>query len=366
MSDSPAPVRFVQSLVAWVQQTRPARVFSLYQSRGGPLMAGGMSYSSLFASFAGLWSLFSVIGVVLARNATLWDTLIAYLSQSVPGLIDTGEGGAISTATLDSVPSTLSWTGIIAFVSLLFTMMGWLGGARTGVRAMFGRTPLPQQPLLGQLRDLAVIAGFGILVVISAFASAVSSRLGRAVAGALGFDERSVVGSVLVIGGAILVSLILDVAILIVIFRVLAQITVPLRRMLPVALTGGAATTLLKFAGGALIGAGSNPLLTGFATIVGLLIWFNLLSQVILFSAAWLAVVLSDRASEHPLGFWGRHHLPEALADEATDLTPQPVHVPDADIETADSDVAPQPDADEAAADPSQSSSRRGRDDTAK
>lgn len=366
MSDSPAPVRFLQAVVAWAQQTRPARVFSLYQSRGGPLMAGGMSYSSLFASFAGLWTLFSVIGVVLARNRTLWDTLIAYLSQSVPGLIDTGEGGAISPAALDAVPSTLSWTGLIAFVSLLFTMLGWLGGARTGVRAMFGRTPLPQQPLLGQLRDLVVIVGFGILVVVSAFASTVSSRLGRAVAALLGFDERSTMGIALIETGAIAVSLVLDVAILIVIFRVLAQITVPLRRMLPVAIVGGAATTALKFLGGALIGAGGNPLLTGFTTIVGLLIWFNLLSQVILFSAAWLAVVLSDRASEHPLGFWGRHRLPEALDTPQPDLTPQPVHVPDADIETATGEVAPQPDADAAADAPPQSSSLRGRDETAR
>jgi uncharacterized BrkB/YihY/UPF0761 family membrane protein len=41
-------------------------------------------------------------------------------------------------------------------------------------------------------------------------------------------------------------------------------------------------------------GAGSNPLLAGFALIVGLLIWFNLVARIYLLAVAWIAIGMDD------------------------------------------------------------------------
>ncbi|KAB1663165.1 YihY/virulence factor BrkB family protein [Pseudoclavibacter sp. CFCC 13611] len=343
MSAQQKPVSTVQGLIAWAMQTRPARVMAHYTSRGGPVLAGGMSYSSLFAAFAGVWTLFSVIGLFIARSETVWDALVDYLAKSVPGLIDTGEGGAISPETLQGVPSTLSWTGAVALVSLIFTLFGWLGAVRTGVRAQFGRSPLPQQPVVAQLRDLGLLVGFGLLVIISALASTVSSGLGRRISALLGFGEQSMLSWLLVTIGSLLLSLVLDAIILIVIMRVLAQVIIPVRRMLPVVIWGAVATTLLKAVGGSLIGGGSNPLLAGFLTIVGLLLWFSLLSQTVLIAAAWLAVVASDHEvnerHDGDLDFWGASRLQDAVRGPHAVDSPLPVEVPDSAIKTDEPDT---------------------------
>lgn len=138
-------------------------------------------------------------------------------------------------------------------------------------------------------------------------------------------------------------------------------------------------------------------------TIVGLLVWFNLLSQVTLVTAAWLAVSISDHEDPRDLDLWGHARLPQVLRDPATPPRALPVQVPDSAIETAPPDpasrtaapeVAPAdasasgpadasaddavhptspgtadvvtPPAEETAAPAAQSSSRRGRDDTAR
>ena len=54
-------------------------------------------------------------------------------------------------------------------------------------------------------------------------------------------------------------------------------------------------TTVLQiFSTELLASAGQNPLLAPFAIIIGLLIWFNLVSQVYLLCAAWTVIREAD------------------------------------------------------------------------
>ena len=64
-------------------------------------------------------------------------------------------------------------------------------------------------------------------------------------------------------------------------------------------LIGAAGLAVLKILGSRLlIGAGNNPLLASFAVIIGLMIWFNLISQVVLIAASWVAVGARDDGVE--------------------------------------------------------------------
>ena len=83
---------------------------------------------------------------------------------------------------------------------------------------------------------------------------------------------------------------------------------------------------MLKVLGSSLLGGASkNPLLASFAVIIGLLIWFNLICQVILLSGAWIAVSVSDDGTRsRPEGNAGRGRagargLARAEAAEAAD-----------------------------------------------
>ena len=56
------------------------------------------------------------------------------------------------------------------------------------------------------------------------------------------------------------------------------------------ALLGAVGFGVLKYLGAELAsGAGNNPLIAGFAAIIGLMLWFNLVMQWLLLAAAWIA-----------------------------------------------------------------------------
>jgi membrane protein len=79
-------------------------------------------------------------------------------------------------------------------------------------------------------------------------------------------------------------------------YRVVSGIAIPFRRLVSGTLIAAGALGVLKILGSTLLGgATNNPLLTSFAAIVGVLIWFNFVSQVILLGAAWIAVGMQDR-----------------------------------------------------------------------
>ena len=93
----------------------------------------------------------------------------------------------------------------------------------------------------------------------------------------------------------LVLAFVLDVAVLAALYRVLAGVPIPARPLWQGAMLGAFALGVLKaLAGGLLTLTSSNPLLASFAVIVGLLIWFNLVCQVILIGAAWVVVSATD------------------------------------------------------------------------
>lgn len=289
----PALIAWVQKVVAWVMALRPVRVFLDYGAHRGPLLASGLSNQAIFAVFAAIWVTFSVFGIVLAGNTELQDALFSLLSTAVPGLIDTGDGGAIDPADLVNT-TVLGWTGAIALVGLLFTALGWLASARDAIRVL-GDLPAPRTNfLLLKLKDLGLAIGFGALLLISAALSVLSTQ---ALEGALDWlgirDSASTTIGARVLAIALMFAL--DAVVLGGLYRVLAGVHIPFRFLVQGALLGAAALGVLKILGTALLGgATSNPLLAGFAVIIGLLIWFTLICQVILIAACWVFVSMKD------------------------------------------------------------------------
>ena len=142
----------IRAIVDWAQGTRPARVLRRYAEANGPILAQGLSWQAIFATFAALWVAFAVAGFWFRRPSPLRDALVEGLTTTIPGLLDTGEGGAIRLDQLLSV-GVLGWTGAIAAVGLLWTAIGWLGAARAAVRSIAG---LPRDAgafVLLKLRD---------------------------------------------------------------------------------------------------------------------------------------------------------------------------------------------------------------------
>lgn len=286
----------LKALIDWAMATRPALVWARFGRANGVLLANGMSFQSVFAAFAAIWVAFAAIGLWVAADSPLRDAIVATIANAVPGLIDDGEGGAIPLERLLSA-QILGWTGAIATVGLAWTWIGWFGAARSAVRAMFGQLDIQQNAILLKLKDVALAAGFGVAILISAAVSLLATSLLGTVLGWLGIGD----GHPVVAGASravvLLIGLAFDTAVLWGLYRLLSAAPLPRRALLQGAIGGAVGMGILKALGGALLGgAATNPLLASFAVIIGLLIWFNLVSIVLLLAAAWIGDAAERRA----------------------------------------------------------------------
>jgi membrane protein len=307
----------VSGIVSWFMGLRPMRVFLHFGSSSGGILAGGMSYQSLFASFAAIWVGFSIAGLWIGGNAELMNALYALINQSIPNLI--GPDGVINPAELDTA-TVLSWTGAIALIGLLFTALGWMSTTAQAVRTIFRMPPSTTFFLWVKLRELGLGLFFGLILVISALISLASTEALGSLFGLLGIPQDSIWFTAAARSVGLGIVLIIDTLTLALLFRVLSEVVIPFRRLIAGSLLGAAGLGVLKVLGSVLLGgAGANPLLAAFAVIVGLLIWFNLVSTVMLLAASWIAVGMNDagltphRVNDEDLAAENRRREEEAL-----------------------------------------------------
>jgi len=284
-----------RSRAARVATARPVRVVGRYVGAKGPLLAAGLTYQALFALFAGLWVGFSVAGFVVSGDEALRDQLVVFIRTAVPGLIQDSSGAGVvdPDALLDA--TVFGWTGAIALVGLLFSSITLFGGMRDSVRTIF-RAPSPATPFLRLvLRDLGLAIAFGAAVVVSATVSLLSTTAVRWALHLLDLSTSSPASVLLLRATALVLVFLFDAVVLAALFRVLAGLHIPGRRLLVGSAIGAAGFVALTVVGGTLLRAtGSNPLLASFAAIIGLLIVIDLLCQVLLLAAAWIAVGMDD------------------------------------------------------------------------
>ena len=245
--------------------------------------------------FAALWVGFSVAGLLVEANPDIRQAFFRVLNQSVPGLIDTGSGEGIVDPDDLQTGVVLSWTGAIALGGLLFTALGWLASARDAIRTLFG---LPGELLnffLLKLKDIGLGIGFAAALLVSSALLVLSTQAVTGMLDLIGVDDESLFAMITgrTIGLALMFAL--DTAALAALYRFLSGLSIPWRRLLAGAFLGAAGLGVLKVLGSALLGGASrNPLLASFAIIIGMLIWFNLICQVILLAASWIAVGMTD------------------------------------------------------------------------
>ncbi|HWH97167.1 MAG TPA: YhjD/YihY/BrkB family envelope integrity protein [Pseudolysinimonas sp.] len=285
----------IAAATAWIQGRKPVRVFVRYVRDRGPILASGMAYQALFAVFAGLWMGFSIAGLVVSGDSGLRQAILDVLDDAVPGLIDDGSGsGAIDPDVL-TTGIAFSLSGIAAAVGLLLTALGWLATARDSVRTLFDLPPAPANVVVQKLLDLALGIGFAALLLIAAGLSFAGTTATENLLGWLGIDTRSVAGFVLSRTVTLVVAVLVYAVALAGIYRLLARVKVPARILRHGVLLGAIGLATLTVAGGLLLGgAQNNPLIASFAVVAGLLIYYNLVSQVILLAATWMAVEVDD------------------------------------------------------------------------
>ena len=301
----------LQWLLARLNAFRPVRAWQHYNLQHGPLMGAGIGFNMFFSITGLLATGFSIAGLVLRSQPALLDTIISSVAQSAPGLLKIGGGeGLVDPQDLLN-PDGLGWTATIAAAVTVFTSLRWIAGLRDGLRGVMELPPLKVNPIILKLRDAGTLLLLGMALVISAGASLVFGTAAGWVADLLQLDEA--VAAPLSNSIKIGVPLVLSWVTAVIMFRLAGGLKLSRRALLEGTILAAVGTTVLQvFSTELLAGAGRNPILAPFAIIIGLLIWFNLVSQVYLVAAGWSAIREEDlrRASTGPgKAGWGSRQV---------------------------------------------------------
>lgn len=286
-------------LMARLGAFRPMRAFQLYTQRHGPLMAAGIAYNMFFAVAALLVVGFSIAGLVVSGNPELQAMIVRAVDRTTPGLIDTdGPGGGTGIARpeqLFGLESSLSMALLISTLVMLFTSLRWIGGVREGMRGIFDVPAVETNPILMKLKDLLILLILAVALVVTTAVGVIANTVLDLVLPLVGLDSAA--RTLTQIAG-FLVTLLLDTLVAVILFRAASAIEMPRKVLLQSALIAGVGSTVLRtFSTLLLAGVDRNPLLAPFAVILGLFVWFFLLSQVYLLAAAWGAIGSADARS---------------------------------------------------------------------
>ncbi|SDQ12073.1 YihY/virulence factor BrkB family protein [Quadrisphaera sp. DSM 44207] len=300
------------SLLHRLAISHPGRAVAHYAAHRGTVLAGGLAYVALFSLVSSVIAAFTVVGLVVGQDFLLRDQVVAAIDTQVPGLLRTEQDpqGVLGVEDLFR-RDLLSSTGALFFVTALVSGLGWVGALRDGVRAMFGVPQLDVGVLARRLRDLRGLLTFGVVLLASAVLSVTVNAFGGWLLRLVGL-EGGPAGAALLRVLSVLAVLVVDTTIFVVVLRGLSGVPLPWREVRTAALVGAVGLGALKLFGGILLRAittnSSNPVLATSAVLVGLLLWMNVVSRVVLFAAAWAATspgvvaVVTAREAQPVLG----------------------------------------------------------------
>lgn len=296
---------------AW-ESSRIGALLRRYGDRNGSLFAGGLAYGLLFAFFAGVWASFSVLGVVFAHNDRFRSAFLSVLSSVVP-TVTSGSNAVVSEASLGNISTTFTVTGVITVIAFWWQITNWLGSLRSAIRTILGGqgergsgvegkaaiavVEPRRNPLRARLVDTGVVLLVAVLFILTTVAGVVSGGVVNVLMQAFGIDSSWLTGVVTGLSG-IAVAVVANMALLIVLFRVVCQVRW-WRGVLVTSVCGAVALSVIQLLGGRLLtGASSNPLLAPFAAIIAVLIWFNIVARVLMYCAALLGEMSEKKGRE--------------------------------------------------------------------
>lgn len=235
-----------------------------YGANFGPRLAAAIAYYGFFAAFALGLVAYSILGYVLAGNKAAVASVNEWLEHNLPFL--NGE----------QIYHSRTAIGVIGLVGLVFTGVGWVDGMRSSQRAMWNLDQQPGNVFVRRIVDLAMLVGLGLLLALSLWVTSGINDLAGHFLGD-GFDRW--LGEAL----SVCVNFLMSASLLIAVPR----LRVTVRRILGPIVLVGVGLTLLNTVGRIYVShTENNPAYKLAGAAVGLLLFLDLFSQVLLFGAA--------------------------------------------------------------------------------
>jgi membrane protein len=235
--------------------------------------AGNLAALVAYYSFASLFPLLlvfvTVLDIVLGSHPTLRDQVLSSTFAQFP----------VIGPQLKSNVHSLNQTGIALAAGLILTFLGARGVAGAVQNALNTVWNIPQDQRPGfpwsLLRSIAMIVVVGLGVIATSLLSGLAAGTGHIITGA---------GAHL---ATIAVSLLVNIGVFWLGFRLATARAVATRQLFPGALLAAIAWQVLQLLGSYIVGhqiAHSSSLYGGFAVVIGLLAWLYLQAQITLYA----------------------------------------------------------------------------------
>jgi membrane protein len=268
------------------------RAVTRYAERLGSQFAGAMTYFSFLSLVPILMVAFAVAGIVLGKNEELLLKLQEQITAAVPGDLADPLNNLIT-----SVVNNPLAVGIPGLLIALYSGIGWMGNLRKAMRAIWRPSfdkdiQAKENFFLATAKDLGSLGGLGLAIAVSLGLSAFGVQFQTAFLNWVGLGDVSWLVPVTTVT-AILIAVAADVLIFLWVYTILPgkELRSPLKARVRGSILAALAFEILKYALTTLVPGIATGSATAaiFGPVIGLLFFFNLTAQVVLFVAAWIA-----------------------------------------------------------------------------
>ena len=268
----------------------PVAVFKKFgEDRAGQL-AALVAYYGFFSLFPLLLALVTILGMFLDESSELREQILDSALAQFPVIGEDIRGNV----------EAIEGSGLALFVGVAGALWAGLGGIKAAQNAMdqVWDVPVKHQPnfVVAIIRAVLMLVTLGVFLLLASFLGGVAA----------GTETQALLPKVVGVAG----SVVLNILVFWVAFRVLTVAQVSWTDVLPGGLIAGIAWAILQAAGGYIIGhrlESTTDVYGAFAVVIGLLTWMYLGAQVT-FLAAEVNVILAKR-------LWPRALHPEEMTE---------------------------------------------------
>jgi membrane protein len=281
-----------QALLVSAREKRPfldhlIRAFGRYQADAGDRQAAAVTFFGFLSFFPILALATSVLSFALGDEAV--STVVNQVNSYAPGLAK--QLGLEEILTNNTKAGA---AGAIGLLGLLYSGLGWVDALREAIRAIWHHNVKAGNLLVRKAKDVVVLLGLGVTVLLSIGISAAAGAFTDVAFDLVGLEKTPVAKAFASLLG-ILLGLLTSTALFLYLFWRLPKVQSPFRRIIKGALLAGVLFEVLKQVGAVYIQRTTeNPLYGSFAVIVGLLVWINIVSRMLLICAAWAVTAPYD------------------------------------------------------------------------
>jgi membrane protein len=278
-----------KSLIARLRADRPwldhlIRANESFSAHYGNHYAAAVTYFSVLSLVPILMVAFAIAGIVLAGNAHLLGELQTGITKSAPGAL-----GDTLRNVVDTAISARGTVGIVGLLIALYSGIGWMSNLRDALTAQWGQERGDLPLLKTMLSDLLSLIGLGVALVVSFAITIAGSGVGSLLLRLVGLARYGWAQFGLVVLSIVL-SLVANWLVFLWVIARLPRERVGLRSAVRGAALAAVGFEVLKQLATVLLrSTSSSPTGAVFGSIIGLLVFANLVSRFLLLVTAWTA-----------------------------------------------------------------------------